>query len=164
MNFRRYVEGSKISLFTNHKALIYLNNQPKLNTKQARWISFINLFDYSIKYKEGALNKVADGLSRQFSKDSLEEKKPERLRIDFNLNYLEEKVPVQLARARLRIQTLCAIEISSIESTLIEEIKKAQQLDEQCMRVLNNKINKDDRHLKLLDGIVMQNNKYYIPN
>jgi len=63
-NFQHHVEGSKISLFTDHKALIYLNNQPKLNAKQARWISFSNLFDYSIKYKEGALNKVADVLSR----------------------------------------------------------------------------------------------------
>jgi len=129
-NFRHYVEGSKINLFTDHKALIYLNNQPKLNAKQARWISFINLFDYSIKYKEGALNKVADGLSRQFSKDSLEEKKPERLRIDCNLNYVEEETPLQLARARLRIQTLCANEVCSMESTLIDEIKKAQQLDD----------------------------------
>ena len=60
---------------------------------------------------------------------SLEEKKPERLRIDFNINYLEA-APLQLARARLRIQTLYAIGVSSIESTLIEEIKKAQQLDE----------------------------------
>jgi len=30
-------------LFTDHKALIHLNNQPKLNAKQARCISFINL-------------------------------------------------------------------------------------------------------------------------
>ena len=44
-NFRHYVEGSKINLFTDHKALIYLNNQPKLTAKQARCISFINLFD-----------------------------------------------------------------------------------------------------------------------
>ena len=114
------MEGYQIYLFTDHKTLIDLNNQPKLTAKQARWISFINLFDYSIKYKEGALNKVA-GLSRQFSKDSLEEKNPERLRIDFNLNYLDDE------EARLRIQTLCATEVSSIEATLIDEIKKVQQ-------------------------------------
>ena len=76
---------------------------------------------------------------------------------------MDEEAALQLARARLRIQTLCATEVSSIGSRLIEEIKKAQQRDKQCVRVMNNKISKDDGHLKLLDGIVMQNSKYYIP-
>ena len=47
-HFRHYVEGKKVYLFTDHKALIHLNKQPKLTAKQARWISFINLFNYSI--------------------------------------------------------------------------------------------------------------------
>jgi len=68
-NFRYFVDGNHVNLFTDHKALIYLNNQPKLTAKQARWISFLNLFNYSIKYREGALNRVADGLSRQHSHD-----------------------------------------------------------------------------------------------
>jgi len=28
--FRPYVEGNRVNLYTDHKALIYLNNQPKL--------------------------------------------------------------------------------------------------------------------------------------
>jgi len=51
-HFRHYVEGKKVYLFTDHKALIHLNKQPKLTAKQARWISFINLFNYSIGYRE----------------------------------------------------------------------------------------------------------------
>ena len=51
-----------------HKALIYLNNQPKFTAKQARWVSYLNLFDYTIKYREGSSNKVADGLSRQHTR------------------------------------------------------------------------------------------------
>jgi len=31
--FRHYVEGNKVNLFTDHKALIYLNNQPKLTLR-----------------------------------------------------------------------------------------------------------------------------------
>ena len=54
-----------MNLFTNYNALIYLNNQPKLTAKQAQWVSYLNLFDYTIKYREGSSNKVADGLSRQ---------------------------------------------------------------------------------------------------
>lgn len=47
-HFRPYVEGKKITLYTDHRALIYLNKQEKLTGKQARWIGFINLFDYEI--------------------------------------------------------------------------------------------------------------------
>jgi len=56
--FRHYVEGNKVNLFTDHKPLIYLNNQPKLTAKQARWVSYLNLFNYTIKYREGSSNKV----------------------------------------------------------------------------------------------------------
>jgi len=73
--FRHFVEGNRVNLFTDHKALIYLNNQPKLTAKQARWI---NLFDYCIKYREGASNRVADGLSRQYQNEEIEIE-PERL-------------------------------------------------------------------------------------
>jgi len=59
-----------------------LNNQPKLNAKQARWISYIDLFNYSIGYREGKTNKVADGLSRQYSSEI--DVSPERLQIDLN--------------------------------------------------------------------------------
>ena len=38
-HFRHYVEVQRVNLFTDHKALIYLNNQPKLTAKQARWVS-----------------------------------------------------------------------------------------------------------------------------
>ena len=62
--FRPYIEGNHIKLFTDHKALIYLNKHSTLSAKQARWVSYINLFDYEIKYKEGKSNKVADALSR----------------------------------------------------------------------------------------------------
>jgi len=69
-HFRYFVEGNKINLFTDHKAIMFLNNQPKLNAKQARWISYLNLFNYKIHYREGALNRVADGLSRQYLNES----------------------------------------------------------------------------------------------
>ena len=47
--------------------MIHINNQPKLTAKQSRWITNLNLFNYSIVYyREGKSNKVADGLSRQF--------------------------------------------------------------------------------------------------
>ena len=63
-HFRHYVEGNRVNLYTDHKALIFLNNQPKLTGRQARSVSFINMFNYKLNYKEGRQNLVADGLSR----------------------------------------------------------------------------------------------------
>ena len=80
--FRHYVEGNKVNLFTDHKPLIYLNNQPKLTAKQARWVSYLNLFNYTITYREGSSNKVADGLSRQHVGAGSLQKEPERLRLN----------------------------------------------------------------------------------
>lgn len=106
------MEGSKINEFTDRKALIYLNNQPKITAKLARRVSCINLFGWSIKNKESALNKVSDGLSTQLSKDSFISRDkilPERPRINFHLNYLEDG-PLLLPQGRFRVQTLCATE------------------------------------------------------
>jgi len=50
--FRPYIDGNKGTLQTDHKALIYLNRQPTLNAKQARLISFINLFNYELNIKK----------------------------------------------------------------------------------------------------------------
>jgi len=43
-------------IYSDHKTLIHLNKPPKLNAKQAHWISFINLFNYTT---------IADALSRK---------------------------------------------------------------------------------------------------
>ena len=139
-HFRYFVEGNKVNLFTDHKAIIFLNNQPKLNAKQARWISYLNLFNYKIHYREGALNRVADGLSRQYLNEPLNEEKQERIKME--LNFLHEIPRIQTARSRLRIMCLCTE--SSVTSTLLDEIKKAQAKDEQCILILTKKLSSED--------------------
>ncbi|PON64714.1 hypothetical protein PanWU01x14_121890, partial [Parasponia andersonii] len=47
----------------DHQALKYLNNSFKPNRMHARWISYIQKFTFSLKYKLGQLNKVANALS-----------------------------------------------------------------------------------------------------
>ena len=39
--------------------------QPKLNARQARWMSTLSEFDFEIKYIKGKENKVVDALSRR---------------------------------------------------------------------------------------------------
>jgi hypothetical protein len=54
----------KFTAFTDHRSLEYLNTQPHLNRRQARWVIQLQDFDFKIKYHPGNLNNVADFLSR----------------------------------------------------------------------------------------------------
>lgn len=62
--FRPYIYGRKIRLFTDHKPLVWLNGIKEPNSKLMRWRLQMGEYDYDINYKEGHLNKVADCLSR----------------------------------------------------------------------------------------------------
>ena len=74
-SWRSYLHGCKFKILTDHHPLKYLDSQKSLSRKQARWIEFMQEFDYEIEYLKGKENKVADALSRQHSevhKTSLE--------------------------------------------------------------------------------------------
>ena len=44
--WRCYLEGSTCTLVTDHHPLIYLQSQPNLSRRQARWMEFFSRFDY----------------------------------------------------------------------------------------------------------------------
>jgi len=54
-------------LHSDHEALKYLNNQHKLNPRQAKWVEFLQSFSFVAKHKKGSTNMVADALSRRHS-------------------------------------------------------------------------------------------------
>ena len=136
--FRPYVDGNKVTLQTDHKALIYLNKQPHLNAKQARWISFINLFNYEIKYKEGKSNKVADALSRQFSSEEPIQKQHEQLRINTNDDLINNNA-----------HYYCALMITNvINEEMSNKIHESQLNDKECREMLINGIKSNNKKQK----------------
>lgn len=64
--FKPYLYGNKFTLFTDHKPLQYIKNCNK-NQKQKNlnWRTEIKNYEYTIIYKEGKTNVVADALSRK---------------------------------------------------------------------------------------------------
>ena len=67
--WRHYLIGNKFLIYTDHESLKYLNKQPTLSTRQARWMDHLNNYHFEIIYKPGKLNVVADALSRQQQED-----------------------------------------------------------------------------------------------
>jgi hypothetical protein len=57
---------------TDHSGLRYFFDQPKLNVRQARWITLLSDFDFEIKHIKGKENRVANALSRSMKVVHLE--------------------------------------------------------------------------------------------
>ena len=52
------------TLVTDHHPLTYLKTQANLSRRQARWVEFLEQFNFDWLYRPGRLNVVADALSR----------------------------------------------------------------------------------------------------
>ncbi|KAI3453949.1 hypothetical protein Pfo_010612 [Paulownia fortunei] len=63
--WRHYLLGSHFIIKTDNVATSYFQTQKKLSPKQARWQDFLAEFDYTLEYKPGKANVVADALSRK---------------------------------------------------------------------------------------------------
>lgn len=66
--FKPYLYGNKFTLFTDHKPLQFIKNCNK-NQKILNWRIELENYDYTIVYKEGKTNVVADALSRKIEEN-----------------------------------------------------------------------------------------------
>ena len=64
--WRRYLEGTKFNIFMDDNSPKFFMTQPNLSKPQARWLYFLEEFNYGILHKPGDSNAVADALSRMY--------------------------------------------------------------------------------------------------
>jgi len=76
--FKQYVLGRKFVIRTDHSALQLLRKTPEPMGQQARWLTFIELFDFEIQHRSGARHGNADGLSRRPVEEDEEESRLRR--------------------------------------------------------------------------------------
>ena len=65
--WRPYLHGGKFMIMTDHRPLKYLDTHKTFSRRQARWVEFMQEFDYEISYIKGKTITVADALSRQYN-------------------------------------------------------------------------------------------------
>ena len=65
--WRHYLLGAHFVVKTDNVATTYFQTQKKLSAKQARWQDYLAEFDFTLEYKPGKANVVADALSRRAS-------------------------------------------------------------------------------------------------
>ena len=63
--WEHYLLSKEFVLLTDHFSLKYLQAQKNINKMHARWVSYIQRFDFLIKHQAGKENGVADALSRK---------------------------------------------------------------------------------------------------
>ena len=60
-----YLLGHHFDIWTDHKALSFLNHQEPRSPRLARWMDILRQFSFTIYYRPGNDNCNADGLSHQ---------------------------------------------------------------------------------------------------
>ncbi|MGH2637868.1 MAG: RNase H-like domain-containing protein, partial [Rhabdochlamydiaceae bacterium] len=127
--WRCYLHGSAhpINIITDHQSLKYLNSQPHLSRRQARWVEYLQQFDIVISYREGKENVVADALSRRGDYKKEVEAEEEKEKREFGTS-----VP----RLRYRIAAVTAIEDG--DPVLLAELNEATKEDESLRDIVTN--------------------------
>jgi hypothetical protein len=74
--FRSYLVGAKVIVYTDHAALKYFLTKKDAKPRLIRWIPLLQEFVLEIKDKKGVENSVADHLSRMYFE------KPQKLPIN----------------------------------------------------------------------------------
>ncbi|RDX95000.1 Tf2-11, partial [Mucuna pruriens] len=65
-SWKHYLWPREFIIHSYHQSLKFLKSQGKLQKKHAKWLEFIEMFPYMIKYKKCKENIVADALSRRY--------------------------------------------------------------------------------------------------
>jgi hypothetical protein len=71
--WRHYLLGRRFVLVADHCGLRHLFDQPKLNSRQARWMALLSELDFEIKHVKGKENRVVYALSISIKMIHLEE-------------------------------------------------------------------------------------------
>ena len=123
LKFRVYLLGAQpFVVYTDHASLRTAVNTPHLSQRMARWLSFFAEYNFRVEYKPGKQNVLADALSRR----------PD----------LEQGLPIlEAAVSSMRCTDagaeLARVSVSSVRSSVRDDIKALYAQDEQCRLLIS---------------------------
>ena len=63
--WRHYLYGEQFEVFSDYKSLKYIFTQRDLNTRQHRWMKYLEDYDFTLHYHPGKENVVVNELRRK---------------------------------------------------------------------------------------------------
>src|ERR1700749_3853067 len=105
-------------IFTDHQNLEYFRKPQKLNRRQARWVTELSQYDFTLHHRPGAMNRKADLLSR---------------RADHNQGKDDNKDVILLKPELFRAMELA---LEAVDQKLIDEIKASKHIDKSVQLAL----------------------------
>ncbi|GJS07230.1 putative reverse transcriptase domain-containing protein [Tanacetum coccineum] len=119
-NMETLSDGTKCTVFIDHKSLQHILDQKELNMRQRRWLELLSDYDCEIRYHLGKANVMADALSRK------EGNKPLRVRalvMTIGLN-----LPKQILNAQTEARKPENIKNEDVRDMLIEISKDLEKI------------------------------------
>ena len=140
--WRQYLMGSKepFEIWTDHQNLQYFHKPQKLNRRQARWVTELAEYSFSLVHKPGKSMGKADALSRMTG-------------LETGVN---DNKDIILLKPEFFIRQLH----DNPESEIVEWIKKSRNVNKTVVEALNSKT-KD--WVNEVDGIITWKNRMYVP-
>ncbi len=141
--WRHYLMGAyqDFEIWTDHQNLQYFRKPQKVNRRQARWITELAEYHFTLHHKAGTANKKADLLSR---------------RADHNQGQDNNDQVVVLSPEHFR-----AMIMPTIEETH-QNIKTATKNTHLWDNTVANSLN-HDRGMKIADGLIWYDGRIYVP-
>ena len=145
--FRHMLWGCPFVLYTDHRALQYMESLREKTARGARWSEFLQAFPHTIKYRKGSANSNADATSRNpipaTAADEAEEQR-EQLVEAYSIDVTTDKQLYQhLQQAYVHIQQL----VSDVLEGAEDEAAAAAAAGGGCAGIQNNEF--AARHVRL---------------
>ena len=65
VHWRHFLLGHRFELHSDHRSLLYIFTQPKLNAQQHLWMDFLCEYEFYVHYIKEKENVICDALSRR---------------------------------------------------------------------------------------------------
>ena len=128
MKFRVHLLGAQpFVVYTDHASLRTATKSPHLSQRMARWLSFFAEYNFSVEYKPGKNNVLADALSRRQDMEDLHVASRPMLEAAL------QTARVHVTDAQVELNR---VHVSTVNAPLREEIQRKYANDEQCSELI----------------------------
>jgi hypothetical protein len=141
--WHHYLMGAAhpFEIWTNHQNLTYFKQPQKLNRQQARWLSELANYHFTLHYVPGKQNTKADALSR---------------RHDLDMGESDDENEILL-----KSEFICSLDLQSksikFETLICQHSKNQEERVERALR------NKEEGWEELENGLITFRGRVYVP-